>query len=212
MKCTTVRGIIQEYLEGRLSQLDRNELVSHVDKCAACEEEVLAYREMFGVLRGMPRYEAPRRVTNAVMAHLASESAFKAQSTSVSVLGRFLALPAAARYPLAAALVITALYVPLAAALGMMRGSVSSITSRIAEAYGAVQGAMGGMSVLATFFETLSTYARAFKTVLQASGSVVSRGDGAWLAAIVITVALSVALALLIGRRRKSIHHATYSL
>ena len=212
MKCTTVRGIIQEYLEGRLSQLDRNELVSHVDECAACEEEVLAYREMFGVLRGLPRYEAPRRVTNAVIAHLASEGVFKTPKTSISALGRFLALPAAARYPLAAAVVIAALYVPLAAALGMMRGSVTSVTGRIAEAYVAIQGAMGSMSILAAFFETLSTYARAFRTVLQAFGSLVSRGDGAWMGAIVAAIVLSVALAFLIGRRRKSVHHATYSL
>jgi len=212
VNCTTVRGITQEYLEGRLSQLDRNELVSHVDECAACEEEVLAYREMFGVLRGLPRHEAPSRVTNAVMAHLASEGVFKTPTTTISALGRFLALPAAARYPLAAAVVIAALYVPLAAALGMMRGSVTSITGRIAEAYLAIQGAMGGMSVLATFFDTLSTYARAFKTVLQASGSVVSRGDSALLIAVVMAIVLSVALAVFIGRRRKSTHHATYSL
>jgi len=212
VNCTTVRGIIQEYLEGRLSQLDRNELVSHVDKCAACEEEVLAYREMFGVLRGLPRHEAPRRVTNAVMAHLAAEGVFKTPVASSSPLERFLSLPAAARYPLAAAIVITALYIPLAAALGMMRGSVTSVTGRIAEAYLAVQGAMGGMAVLATFFETLSTYARAIRTVLQAFGSLVSRGEGTWVVAIAIAIVLSVALAFLIGRRRKSVHHATYSL
>lgn len=212
MNCTTVRGVTQEYLEGRFSQLERNELVSHVDECAACEEEVLAYREMFGVLRELPRHEAPTRVTNAVMAHFAAEGAFKAPAKTVSVLGRFLALPAAARYPLAAALVIIALYAPLAAALGMMRGSVTSITGRIAEAYGAVQGATGSLSILAAFFESLTTYARAFKTVLQAFGSLVSRGDGAWVVAIVIAVVFSVALAFLIGKRRKSVHHATYSL
>jgi hypothetical protein len=212
VNCTTVKGVIQEYLEGRLSQLERNELVSHVDECAACEEEVLAYREMFGVLRELPRQEAPSRVTNAVMAHFAAEGAFKAPTTTVSVLGRFLALPAAARYPLAAAMVIAALYVPLAAALGLMRGSVTSLSGRIAEAYVAIQGAMGGISVLASFFESLTTYTRAFRTILQAFGSLVSRGDGALIVAIAVAVVFSVALALLIGKRRKSVHHATYSL
>lgn len=212
MNCTTVRGIIQEYLEGRLSQLERNELVTHVDECAACEEEVLAYREMFGMLRTLPRHEAPRRVTNAVMAHLAAEGALRTPKVSVSLFNRFLALPAAARYPLAAAAVIAALYAPLAAALGMMRGSVSVTTGRIAEAYIAMQSALSGMSVLGTFFETVSTYARTFKTVLQAFGSLVSRGDGVWVFAVAAAIVLSVALAILIGRRRKSIHHATYSL
>lgn len=212
MNCTTVNGIIQEYLEGRLSQLERNELVSHVDECASCEEEVLAYREMFGRLRSLPRHEAPRRVTNAVMAHLAAEGALRTPRVSLSPLGRFLALPAAARYPVAAVVVIAALYAPLAAALGMMRGSVSAVTGRFAEAYVALQSAISGMSVFGAFFESASTYARAFKTVLQAFGSVISRGEGVWVVAVAAAVVLSVALTVLISRRRKSIHHATYSL
>jgi biopolymer transport protein ExbB/TolQ len=57
MNCENAQNLVQPYLEGRLATLERNEFVRHVTGCAACEAEVIAYREMFETLREMPRLE-----------------------------------------------------------------------------------------------------------------------------------------------------------
>jgi anti-sigma factor RsiW len=64
---------MQTYLEGRLPTLERNEFVYHVTECASCESEVIEYRDVFRLLREMPRLEAPTRLNVAVMAHLHAE-------------------------------------------------------------------------------------------------------------------------------------------
>ncbi len=213
MKCHTVISSIQEYLEGRLPRLERNEFVHHVSQCTACEEETLAYREVFASLREFSRVEAPARVRLAVLAHLKAEG--RIYETPVPALVRvfewFLALPGVARYPLAATLLIAVVYAPIAAVLGLARGSVTWFTSGLTGAYAAVHTALGGVAVVSTFFDALGSYGRALKAV---HGAVVATaGENFWLLGIGLLIVSTAVLAVtMVTRRRRSSHHAIFGL
>jgi len=216
MRCATVHNLIQEYLEGRLPKLDRNEFVHHVSECEACENEVLIYRELFGSLGRLPHFDVPRVVVPSVIAELRSVGVIRPQKVSVArkLLGRFLALPAPAKYPLAASIVVAALYSPIAALLGLMGGSVTSVTDKIADLYVSIETAMNGVSVLGRVLDTVSDYLRAFAVLLRASASVVSSAnENLYYGGMGILAVISCVLLLsLIAKRRKASRHATHSI
>jgi hypothetical protein len=215
MNCKTVRSCVQEYLEGRLPTLERNEFVHHVSECAACEDEVLAYREIFGGLRSLERVEAPPRVSRAVLAHLRADGRIYETPVPVvsRILERFFSLPALLRYPLAASLLIAILYVPLAALLGVMRGSVTSATDVVTNLYTTVHGALSGVSAFATFFDALESYARAFSAVRGAATAFAAAAGENLLLVVVglLVVCTGVVAATIIARRKRGSHHATFS-
>jgi len=216
MNCQTVTNSIQEYLEGRLPRLERNEFVTHVSECASCEAEVLQYREVFGGLREIGRLEAPTRISRAVIAHLKAEGQIYETPVpaTVRVFERFLALPGVARYPLAAALVVAILYVPLAALLGLARGSVTSATGMLTGAYATAHDALSGVSMFATLFDALGSYARAFKAVHAALVSLTSAaGENFWFLGIGLVLLSTAFLAvMMIARRKRSSRHAIFGL
>lgn len=216
MNCQKIKDTVQEYLEGRLPRLERNEFVHHVSECTACEEEVLRYREVFGGLRELGRLEAPTRVSRAVIAHLKAEG--RIYEASVPVLTRasrrFLALPGLARYPIAAVLLVAIVYVPLAALLGVARGSVTSVTGALTGAYTTAHAALSGVSFFATFFDALGSYARAFKAVHGAVVALASNaGENFWLLGIGLVIVSTAVLAVtMVARRKRSSHHAIFGL
>ncbi|MCH7548779.1 MAG: zf-HC2 domain-containing protein [Candidatus Krumholzibacteriota bacterium] len=216
MNCQRVIDSVQEYLEGRMPRLERNEFVSHVSECTACEEEVLHYREVFGGLRELERFEAPSRVSRAVIAHLKADGRIYEASVPAfaRAVERFLALPALARYPLAAALLVAILYVPLAALLGLARGSVTSVTEVLTGAYITVHAALSGVSLFATFFDALGSYARAFKAVHGAVVALASNaGESFWLLGIALVIVSAAVLGVtMVARRKRSSHHAIFGL
>ncbi|MDH3197658.1 MAG: zf-HC2 domain-containing protein [Candidatus Krumholzibacteria bacterium] len=176
MDCTTVNNIVQDYLDARLPVLDRNEFVRHVSECPECETAVLAWREVFSHLRKIERVRAPERVSRGVMSHLRAEGLVYEPRvpTPRRVVARFLGLPAVAKYPLAAALVVATLYVPLAAVLGLAGGSYGSYTEALTSAYGTVEGALRGVSFLSRVLDSLANHVRAAGAVAQALLSVLA--------------------------------------
>jgi len=204
MNCQIVRNVVQEYLEGRLAALDRNEFVHHVDQCKSCEDEVLAYRAVFTDLRRMGRFEAPSGLETVVMAELREQGLVREKKIPLlsRLLDGFLALPAFARYPLAAAGVIIALYAPVTLVLGRFREAVGIATGMIADGYLFAQNALGSISAVARVCETLASYAKAQALASLASqGIIMSLGVG-FLAALLITIRW-------FGRKRSS-HNAHY--
>lgn len=216
MRCATVHTLTQEYLEGRLPKLDRNEFVHHVSGCDACENQVLAYRELFGSLGRLPRFDAPRGVTTAVIMALREEGVIRPQKATFSqkMLGRFLALPAPAKYPLAASVVVAALYSPIAALLGLMGGSVSSVTGKIADLYVSVETAMRGVAVLGRVFDAVGDYASAATALFRACASLISSASESLLygGMGILAVLTGVFILSMIAKRRKASRHATHSI
>ncbi len=210
MKCTTVRNHIEDYLEGRLAQLERNEFVTHVTACADCEEELLAWREMFRALREVERHEAPGRIRTAVLARLRAEGVIRRpeRSTMQRVFDRFFAMPARERYPLAAALVIASLYGPLAAIVGLFRGSFDSAVAAVAELSAVAATALQSIAFVHDLTDAVAVYIRAGQTVLQALNGAL--GSDARMA-VAMVAALMLALGIGTFTRRKRVaRHATF--
>jgi hypothetical protein len=207
-----VQQNVQDYLEARLPVLDRNEFVRHVSECAACEATVLGWREVFSGLRRLERVAAPERIGRAVMGHLRAEGlVHEARVPALKRLtARFLALPAVAKYPLAAVLVIATLYVPLAAVLGLAGESYGSYTGALTGAYTAVEGALRGVSFLSRVLDELASDLRAVGAVAQAMVSVLASAGGAWLVGAGVLAALSAGLAAgWITRRKRAARNVT---
>ena len=73
MNCKIARGLIQDYHEQRLVQLERSEFLRHIDECPACERELIAYRDVFTFVRAMKPLDTPRGFHNAIISQLKSE-------------------------------------------------------------------------------------------------------------------------------------------
>ena len=206
MNCETAKNLIQPYLEGRLANLERNEFVYHVTECAGCEAEVIEYREVFGVLRALPRCEPPSRLGVAVMAHLRAEGLvhdprFPALHRAADA---FLDLPARVRYPAAALIAVAVLYVPVAFILAGTRGSLAGTTEAVARGVLWLQGAFAGVAALVS----VDSYARTAKTVAHAATALVSPGTFLLAALAVGVVGYSMSV---IMRRKRHSGHATFS-
>jgi len=106
---------------------------------------------------------------------------------------------------------IAVVYAPLAAVLGLARGSVASFTEVLTSAYAAVHTALSGVAVIATFFDALGSYGRALKAV---HGAVVSTaGENFWLLGIGLLIVFTAVLAVtMVARHRRSSHHAIFGL
>lgn len=207
MNCETTNNLVQLYLEGRLATLERNEFVHHVTECAACEAEVLAYREMFDVLREMPRLEAPARLSVAVLAELRAEGL--AHEPRFSVLrrlsDRFFALPSWVRYPSAAFALFVFLYAPVALLLGNADHSIVEMAGSLARSVVWVRGQVAAFPGVTM----LDTYARAARTVIHASAAVVSPVT-LFLGMVVVGAAVFSVSRIL--RRKRQSGHALFSL
>jgi anti-sigma factor RsiW len=207
MNCENAKNLIQPYLDGRLATLERNEFVYHVTECAACENEVLAYREMFNSLRDMPRLEAPARISVGVMAAIRAEGLVHEPRFSVlrRVTDRVFGLPPAARYPLTALAVIALLYIPVALVLGNAGRSIAGAAESVARAVVWTRG-------LAADFPgavALDTYGRAARTILHAAGGLISPVTGLVIVAVIGVAIFSMFRVL---RRKRHSEHAMFSL
>lgn len=215
MNCKTVDSITQDYLDGRLATLDRNEFVRHVNMCADCEEKVLAYREMFAALGDIGRHECPASVGNSVILQLKHEGyIYEPRMSPLRKAGHiFMSWPAGIRFPLAAAFVVAVLYIPIAALLGLARGSVSTATGAMTSAFLFLRDALGSVDYIARFLDGLNAYGRAAKTVITAFASLLT-GEGLWvLGAGCAIVAAAILVVMVLKRKRGSgdATHATFS-
>lgn len=70
MQCTDTKNRFDEYLDGMLNAAERKGLVSHVDFCSDCHEELVALQTLRNAMREMP--VEPARPNFAVEAMLAA--------------------------------------------------------------------------------------------------------------------------------------------
>lgn len=211
MNCRFVRDHIQDYLEGRLVALDRNEFLRHVDECPACEEEVMAYRELFAGLRSIERHHAPPGLQGVVISQLKHDGVVYERKVPLVVraLEGFMGIPALARYPLAAVLVVAFLYFPLAAVLGLTRGFAVSFTDFVTDIYVVASRAVGGIELFERLLDSLGVYAKALASLGRTLG--VAAGENAWLIGVAAATMLTIVLIVsMVTRRKRSAHDATY--
>lgn len=215
MNCQTAQSIMQEYLERRLVILDRNEFVRHVSDCAACGIELAAYREVFTILGDAEREEVPRGFQNAIISQLKAEGVVHQPRVPAfrRWLTAFLDLPGLAKYPLAASVVVAALYFPLIVILGHAKGFTVKATVFMTNTLLFVREALGDIAFLERVCDSLSSYAKAGKAVFSACLSLVSSaGENLWFVSIGIVVALMLVLAISRFIKKRSSQHAPFSL
>jgi hypothetical protein len=215
VNCETTKSILQDYLERRLVQLDRNEFLRHINECTSCERELVNFRDVFTFLGSMEAVEPPRRFQNDVISQLKSEGYVhepKVKPVRRWVAG-FLGLPGVAKYPLAAAVVIAALYLPLKLAFGLAGGAAGKATVIATNLLVTLRDTLGEASFLASLWNVLDGYARAFKTVLSASLSLLSSSsDSLLLLAGAGVVALSAILVITRHVKKRSSQNAPLCL
>ncbi len=206
MNCQIAKTLMQPYLEGRLATLERNEFVYHVTECAACETEVIAYREVFRSLRDLGRLEAPSRLSVGVLAHLRAEGLIHEPRFPVfrRVLDGFLATPARVRYPLSALAVIILLYVPVALALSGGHDWIAGSAETVARGVLWVQNT--ATSLLST--AEIEPYVRTARTLFHAASVLVSP---LMLLAAGLVAAMIVILTTRLGRRKRPSGHAMFT-
>lgn len=206
MNCETTKNLIQPYLEGRLATLERNEFVYHVTECAACERDVIAYRELFQSLRDLPRLEAPGRLAVGVLAQLRAEGlVYEPRFSAVRrVTDGFFGLPARIRYPVAALAVISILYIPVALVLGNAGRSIAGLAESVARAVVWTRGIVTDFPGTSAF----DTYVRAARTIVHAAGAVVSPVTGLMIVGVVGVAVYSMSRIL---RRKRHSGNAIFS-
>ena len=212
MNCETTRTLIQDYLDRRLVQLDRHEFLRHVDECAACERELVSYRDVYTFLGAMEAVEAPRGFQNAIISQLKSEGRIYEKKVSLARrwVGGFLALPGIAKYPLAATLVIAALYLPLKLILGLAGGATVRATVLMTDALVALRDTIGEATVLTRVWDSVTGYARVSQMILGACMSVLpSPAEAPAVFAVVTVFALSSILLIVRFIRKRSSHNAS---
>jgi hypothetical protein len=202
---------MQDYLDGRLVALDRNAFIHHVDECQACEAEVVAYREVFAGLREMKRFHAPPGLAGVVVSQLKKDGVIYERKVPflVRVLEGFLSLPAMARYPAAALVVVCALYFPLAALLGLTRGVAVSFTDFVTRIYDLSSDAVRGLVFFEHLFDATREYAKGIMALTRALAT--AAAENAWLVGLAaVTILTIVLIASMVSRRKRSAHDATY--
>jgi predicted anti-sigma-YlaC factor YlaD len=212
VNCETTRYLIQDYLDRRLVQLDRHEFLRHVDECAACERELVSYRDVYTFLGSMEQIDTPRGFQNTIVSQLKSEGKIyeKKVSPARRWAGRFLALPGVAKYPLAATLVIAALYLPLKLAMALAGGATVKATVFLTDAFIAVRDTLGEATVFTRIWDVLTGYARVLQTILGACLSVLpSASESPALFGVVVAVALSTILLIVRFVRKRSSNNAS---
>jgi hypothetical protein len=207
--------MIQDYLERRLVQLDRHEFLRHIDECAACERELVNYRDVFTFLGGMEPFESPRGFQNAIISQLKSEGQIHEPRVSPARrwADKVLALPGVAKYPLAAVLVIAALYLPLKLVIGSAGEAVGKATVLVTDFLVTMSGRLGEVSVLSRTWDALCGYGRALQTILSAFVSLVSSsGEGLMMLGGGAVVALTAILLISRFLRKRSSDNAPLCL
>jgi len=214
VNCETARKISQDYLERRLAQLDRNEFLRHINECTSCEREVVNFRDVFTFLNAMEPTETPRGFQNAIISQLKSEGVV--HEPKIAPLRRwaagFLGMPGLAKYPLAAAVVIAALYLPLRLAFTQAGGAAGSAIVTVTSWLVAVSTALGNVSFFTRASDIASGYARALGTILNACYSVLSSSGGMWILGVGAVVALSAILLITRAVKKRSSSNAPLCL
>ncbi len=99
MECTRTEDLLSAYLDGDLSEGEKERIAEHLRQCHRCAEEERALRETISLLRNLPAESAPPGLLEGVRMHIGGER------TAVPLWKR-LFLPAHIKIPLEAAAVV----------------------------------------------------------------------------------------------------------
>jgi anti-sigma factor RsiW len=70
MKCTYVRQMISQYVDGELGLDEKKDFESHIQSCASCREELEETRALHRLFASAERFAAPYGFATRVLANL----------------------------------------------------------------------------------------------------------------------------------------------
>lgn len=59
MQCTEINSLVMKYFDGNISELEREMIIKHNEKCSGCAEEFKVLSEAISTLEGLPEIEVP---------------------------------------------------------------------------------------------------------------------------------------------------------
>ena len=67
MQCKEINSLVMKYFDGNISELEREMIIKHNDKCSGCAEEFAVLREALDILEKFPEIEVPVGFESRVM-------------------------------------------------------------------------------------------------------------------------------------------------
>ena len=75
LTCTAVQDTLEAYLDDELDADTHASVASHVESCAACQDEVRFIQAISSTLNELPKPEPPPKIFDAVQAYVHTHSA-----------------------------------------------------------------------------------------------------------------------------------------
>jgi len=67
MQCKEINNLVMKYFDGNISELEREMIIKHNEKCSNCAQEFAALREALNTLEELPELEVPAGFESMVM-------------------------------------------------------------------------------------------------------------------------------------------------
>jgi len=87
MQCKEISSLVMKYFDGNISELEREMIIKHNDKCSCCAEEFTLLREAIDSLSELPEIEVPAGFEFKVMEGIKTRGKY---STSPEVVAFWL--------------------------------------------------------------------------------------------------------------------------
>jgi anti-sigma factor (TIGR02949 family) len=210
--CKSVSNMIQDYLEGELSRSERARLEKHLRRCGTCSEEADRYRKVFSLLSNVTLEDAPLGFENAVMGRLGGAELGRKRVSRLRWVGLGSEpLAKKIRYPLAAAVVLFAVYFPLIVICGGIKEAGGRIAVWVSGLLVGASSAVREFGVIYRLAEVLKRDLRVLDTVFDAVAPYLwASGEDALFAGAGI-VALTIVFAILYRSiRKRRLHNAPF--
>lgn len=76
MQCKEINSLVMKYFDGNISELEREMVIKHNEKCSSCAEEFLVLREAIDTLEEFPEIEVPVGFESMVMERIKTQRAY----------------------------------------------------------------------------------------------------------------------------------------
>jgi predicted anti-sigma-YlaC factor YlaD len=215
MNCTHAQKIMQEYLEGALGTLDTAGFEEHVRRCESCAREVEAMRGVFSLLGELEPEDVPAGFEDAVIARV--KPFRRARTAHEASRLRWVGtgsqpLTRAIRYPLAAVVVLLAVYFPFIVLRGGIREATGSLVVMAGEAIVSINQTIQEFGVFYRLIEVLKVDLRIAQTVFSALTSLAwSTGETVLLPGLVLIAGIIIGVLVIKNAHRRRPHNAPYS-
>jgi predicted anti-sigma-YlaC factor YlaD len=76
MQCKEINDLVMKYFDGIISELEREMIIKHNEKCSSCAEEFALLREAIETIEILPEIEAPAGFELKVMQSIKNQGAY----------------------------------------------------------------------------------------------------------------------------------------